>query len=150
MKDKKQYSAEATSRHASDDYKVNFSRRSIIIIAVVSLVFAFLIWVIAVATDSAIHNYTDVTIEVMNASHITDAGYEIVLETGTVSFRVQGRTSVINSLAENSVVPYIDLSDVTITGERTKVPVQFKSEYDLMYSNISADVIYIQIVDQTE
>lgn len=151
MKDKKLFSNSETSRYESDDYRVNFSRRSIIIIAALSLLLAFFIWMFAVAADSAIHNYTDVPIEIRNASHITDAGYDILVGTEAVSFRVRGRTSVINSLADNSVVPYIDLSDLDFTvGERIAVDVHFDSEYNLMYSNVSMPTIYIQIVDKTE
>ena len=151
MKDRKLFSNGETSRYESDDYKVNFSRKSIIIIAVLSLLLAFFIWMFAVAADSSVHNYTDVPIDIRNASHITDAGYDILVGTEAVSFRVRGRTSVINDLTDNSVVPYIDLADLKFKlGERIAVEVQFDSEYNLMYGNVSASKIYIQIVDKTE
>jgi|GEM_PF-1768963 len=152
MKDKKTFSDNTPSRYESDDYRVSYSRRSIIIIAAVSILLAFIIWMFAVASDSAVHNYTDIAIEIKNAETITDAGYEVLLGTETVSFRVSGRSSVINALTDHSVVPYVDLSGIELPadGSRIEVDVKFASEYNLMYSNISADSIYIQIIDRTE
>ena len=141
---------EKTTRYDSDDYRINNSRKSIIIIAAVSLVLAIVVWALAVYVDSSSYNYTSVPIEIRNSSAITDAGYRVVLGTETVSFRVTGRTRTIKLLADDSVKPYIDLSGVDPGASRVVVELKFDSEYKLSYSNVSTQDISVLILDSLD
>ena len=144
------FSHEKTTRYESDDYKINYSRRSIIIVAVISLLLAIIVWALAVYVDSASYNYTAVPVEIRNSSAITDAGYRIVLGTETVSFRVTGRTRVVKLLTEDSVKAYVDLSEVDVASSRVVVKLEFESEYKLLYSNISSEEIPVLILDKLD
>lgn len=144
------FKREKTTRYESDDYKISYSRRSMIIIAVVSLILAIAVWALAVYVDSSSYNYTSVPIEVRNSASLTDAGYRVVLGTENVSFRVTGRTRTINLLTEDSVKPYIDLSEVKADKSRIVVELKFDSEYKLSYSNISAQNISVLILDSLD
>lgn len=144
---KKLFSREKTTRHESDDYKVNISRRSLIIIAAISLVLAIVIWGVAVYVDSSSYYYASVPIEVRNSAALTDAGFKVMLGTENVSFRVTARKRVIGLLSDESVKAYVDLSDVKAESSRVIVKLKFESEYNLMYSNISAEDIPVIIID---
>ena len=144
------FSREKTNRYDSDDYKISFSRRSIIIIAVISLLLAIIVWSLAVYVDSASYNYTSVPIEIRNASEFTNAGYGVVLGVENVSFRVTARTRTISLLTDDSVKAYIDLSDAKIESSRIVAKLQFESEYNLWYSNISIEDIPVLIVDKLD
>ena len=144
------FSREKTTRHDSDDYKVSFSRRSMIIVAVISLLLAVIIWGLAVYVDSASYNYTSVPIEIRNASQFTDAGFKVIRGTENVSFRVTGRTRVVKLLAEDSVKAYVDLSDINIEESRVVVKLKFESEYNLLYSNISVEEIPVMVIDNID
>jgi len=144
------FGREKTTRSDSDDYKLTFSRRSLIIIAVVSLVLAIIVWALAVYADAVSYNYTSVPIEIRNSSALTGAGYNVVLGTETVSFRVTGRARTINLLSDDSVKAYVDLSDIKIEASRVVVKLQFESEYNLWYSNISIEEIPVLIVDKLD
>lgn len=141
------FSHEKTTRHESDDYKVNFSRRSMIIVAVISLLLALIVWGLAVYSDSTSYNYTSVPIEIRNATALTDAGYKVILATENVSFRVTGRARVVKLLTDDSVRAYVDLSDINTDESRVVVKLKFESEYNLFYSNISAEDIPVMIID---
>lgn len=144
------FGREKTTRSDSDDYKLTFSRRSLIIIAVVSLVLAIIVWALAVYADAVSYNYTSVPIEIRNSSSLTGAGYNVVLGTETVSFRVTGRARTINLLSDDSVKAYVDLSDIKIEASRVVVKLQFESEYNLWYSNVSIEEIPVLIVDKLD
>ncbi|MBQ0125351.1 MAG: hypothetical protein KBS59_03395, partial [Clostridiales bacterium] len=102
-----------TSRSERDDYKVSSGKKSLIIIAVVSLLCAFLIWAAAVYVDSSVHTFSNVKIEIRNAEALTDAGYSITMSDNTVTFTVRVNSNVADVLTQDSVVPYIDFSGVT-------------------------------------
>ena len=144
------FKREKTTRYESDDYKLTFSRRSIIIVAVISIILAVIVWALAVYADAASYNYTSVPIEIRNSSSLTGAGYSVVLGTENVSFRVTGRTRTIKLLSEDSVKAYVDLSDIKVEASRVVVKVQFESEYTLFYSNISVEEIPVLIVDKLD
>ena len=144
------FGREKTTRSDSDDYKLTFSRRSLIIIAVVSLVLAIIVWALAVYADAVSYNYTSVPIEIRNSSSLTGAGYNVVLGTETVSLRVTGRARTINLLSDDSVKAYVDLSDIKIEASRVVVKLQFESEYNLWYSNVSIEEIPVLIVDKLD
>lgn len=144
------FSDEKTSRHDSDDYKINNNRKLMIVIAALSLIFAIIIWAIAIYVDATSYDFTNVTIEVRNSEAITDAGYRVQLAVETITFKVTGRKSVVNSLRSDSVTPYVDLSGVDTKSERALVDVKFDSKYNLFYSNISSSSVYVSFIDTTQ
>ena len=106
-----------TERRDSDDYKVAYSHKSVIITIIASILLAMIVWAVSVYLDASTHIYTSVKIEIRNSSQITDAGFKIVPETETVNFKVKGRKRDIELLENSPVVVYIDLSDVDATKE---------------------------------
>ena len=118
-----------------------------IIVAVFSLLLAVIVWGLAVYSDSMTYNYTSVPIEIRNATALTDAGFRIVLGTENVSFRVTGRARDVKLLTDDSVKVYIDLSEIGTEEARVVVKLKFESEYNLFYSNISAEDIPVMIID---
>ena len=132
-----------TERRDSDDYKVAYSHKSVIITIIASILLAMIVWAVSVYLDASTHIYTSVKIEIRNSSQITDAGFKIVPETETVNFKVKGRKRDIELLENSPVVVYIDLSDVDATKESVKVPVKFESKYKLFYSDISNETIEV-------
>lgn len=132
-----------TERRDSDDYKVAYSHKSVIITIIASILLAMIVWAVSVYFDASTHIYTSVKIEIRNSSAITDAGFKIVPETETVNFKVKGRKRDIELLENSPVVVYIDLSDVDATKESATVPVKFESKYNLFYSDISNETIEV-------
>ena len=132
-----------TDRRDSDDYKVVYSHKSVIITAVASVFLALIIWAVSVYMDAATHIYTSVKIEIRNSSAITDAGFKIVPETETVNFKVKGRKSDIDMLENVPVVAYIDLAGIDASKESATVPVKFESGFNLVYSDISNQEIEV-------
>ena len=132
-----------TERRDSDDYKVAYSHKSVIITIIASILLAMIVWAVSVYLDASTHIYTSVKIEIRNSSQITDAGFKIVPETETVNFKVKGRKRDIELLENSPVVVYIDLSDVDATKESATVPVKFESKYNLFYSDISNETIEV-------
>lgn len=140
------FSREKTSRVENDDYKVTRSRRTNIIVAIVSFVCAIIIWAVAVYVDSSSRAYTDVKIQIRNAQTATDAGYELRLSVDKISFLVTGRSSIISSMNDESVIAYVDLDDMEST-PRAKVKVKFDSKFKLWYSDISNNEVYVTLIE---
>lgn len=146
MSMKKLFSREKTSRIENDDYKVTRSRRTNIIVAIVSVICAVIIWSVAVYVDSSTRVYTDIKIEIRNSQAAIDAGYEPKLSVGKVNFSATGRSSIVAALNDESVVAYVDLDDMDLA-PRVKLKVKFDSKFKLWYSDISAKEVYVTLVE---
>lgn len=137
MSIKNLFSKEQSDRNSDEDYKITYSKSSIIIMAVISLVCALIIWTIAVYSDSSTHTFTTVPIEVRSGESIASAEYRII-DYSDITFEVRGRNDVISVLDEKSVIPYIDLneiSDKTSNGDGTyTLPIRFDTEANLFVS----------------
>ena len=144
------FSKEKSERSSSNDYKTDISKKSVVIIAVISLVIAVIIWAIAVSVDSTARTFTSVKIKLENAQALEDAGYTLILDTETVSFSVRGRTNEVNALTEDAVVPYIDLSGVSASDGRVTLEIKFNSKIRLMYSGLSVTEVTVQISDAVD
>lgn len=145
MSIKNLFSKEKTSRYDSDDYKTDSSRRSYIIIAVISLVLAFAVWMIAVYSDRDSHTFSSVQIQIRNGERVCE-GLETILDADTVSFTVYGRKKIISALSDTSVVPYIDISEMKAGSDRATLTVRFDYDGNLTISDVSVQSVTVQTV----
>ncbi|MCR4672507.1 MAG: hypothetical protein K5637_04655 [Lachnospiraceae bacterium] len=80
---------------------------------------AVLLWVVIfnIEDPTTTRDFTDVAVTEINADVIEQAGQAYTYVDGnTVSFRVKGRTSVINDLSDDDFECIADLSKVSVTG----------------------------------
>ena len=149
MNIKKWFSKEKSERYEHDDYKMNSSRRTMIIIAAISLVLAFIVWTVAVYVDAETRTFSSVAIEVRGGERLSE-GYHILIDNENVTFTVRGRKNLVNSLTYASVVPYIDVSGLKPTDERAELRVQFQYDGKLVISDVSVEKVTVQIISETE
>jgi len=121
---------------------------------VLSLVLAILAWMVVISIEDpvATREFSDIPVVEMNASLITDAGkaYSYVNGKNTVSVRVKGRSSVINSLKRDDFKAVADLSKLSITGA-VSVDVTCPSYSGLEISPVgSSTVVNLKVEDLLE
>ena len=121
---------------------------------VLSLVLAILAWMVVISIEDpvATRGFSDIPVVEMNASLITDAGkaYSYVNGKNTVSVRVKGRSSVINSLKRDDFKAVADLSKLSITGA-VSVDVTCPSYSGLEISPVgSSTVVNLKVEDLLE
>ncbi|MCQ2770903.1 MAG: hypothetical protein MJ236_03800 [Clostridia bacterium] len=135
-------------RNQNEDYKVTFSKASIIIMFVASIVFAIFVWSFAIYTDSAVHMYENVKIEIQNQKE--DCTY--TLDLNSVSFDVRGRKQIIQGISDGTIVPYIDVESCNPVSYHIPrqyiVPVKFKydtEKYTFLIYNVSVESLLVTV-----
>ena len=147
---KKNSNNNQSSRKDQDDYKIISTRNTNLFYAVVSVFLAMLLWVFAVYSDSSSTAFVDVPVVVRNAESLTDSGYKIVLNIDDVSFSVKGRKSVVEKIGYDAVVPYVDLSEISVKDSGAVVKIKYDKKYKLQINNPSSEVVQVYIIDVLE
>ena len=147
---KKTLNKDQSSRKDQDDYKIISTRNTNIFYAVISVFLAMLLWVFAVYSDSSSTTFVDVPVVIKNAESLTDSGYKIVLNIDDISFSVKGRKSIVEKIGYDSVVPYVDLSEISAKDSGAVVKIKYEKKYKLQINNPSSEVVQIYIIDVLE
>ena len=85
---------------------------------ILSVVIAFLIWLLVTNTNDPVitKHFTDVAVQVENESALTDNGYAYkILEGDMVSFSVKGKKSILNNLSIDDFNVVADFSKLSLT-----------------------------------
>lgn len=85
---------------------------------ILSVVIAFLIWLLVTNTNDPVitKHFTDVAVQVENESALTDNGYAYkILEGDKVSFSVKGKKSILNNLSIDDFNVVADFSKLSLT-----------------------------------
>ena len=147
---KKTLNKDQSSRKEQDDYKIISTRNANIFYAVISVFLAVLLWVFAVYSDSSSTTFVDVPVVIRNAETLTDSGYKIVLNIDAVSFSVKGRKNVVEKIGYDSIVPYVDLSEINANDSGAVVKIKYDKKYKLQINNPSNEVVQVYIIDVLE
>ena len=147
---KKTLNKDQSSRKDQDDYKIISTRNTNIFYAVISVFLAMLLWVFAVYSDSSSTTFVDVPVVIKNAESLTDSGYKIVLNIDDISFSVKGRKSIVEKIGYDSVVPYVDLSEISANDSGAVVKIKYEEKYKLQINNPSNEVVQVYIIDVLE
>ena len=147
---RKTLNKDQSSRRDQDDYKIISTRNTNIFYAVISVFLAMLLWVFAVYSDSSSTTFVDVPVVIKNAESLTDSGYKIVLNIDDISFSVKGRKSIVEKIGYDSVVPYVDLSEISAKDSGAVVKIKYEKKYKLQINNPSNEVVQVYIIDVLE
>ena len=147
---RKTLNKDQSSRRDQDDYKIISTRNTNIFYAVISVFLAMLLWVFAVYSDSSSTTFVDVPVVIRNAESLTDSGYKIVLNIDDISFSVKGRKSIVEKIGYDSVVPYVDLSEISAKDSGAVVKIKYEKKYKLQINNPSNEVVQVYIIDVLE
>ena len=153
--------AQGTDRNESEDYMIRKSRKFDIVIRIISVVGAVIIWLCAVTTGTGVNQrmFTYNNFEIRDVGSFFSAaersGFKTVINfENSVSFTLKGRKRLIDSLNENEVTVYVELSDYIETvntipndvEQTIEAVVKIEAPGYFQVSNVSLDTITIQLV----
>ncbi len=120
---------------------------------VLSLVLAVLLWILILSIEdpTTTKDFSDIPVTEVNGDQITEAGKAYSYTDGdTVRVRVEGRSSIVNSLTKEDFLAVADLSTISITGA-VAVDVSCPKYPSLAVSAIgTSTVIKVDIEDMSE
>ncbi|HAG68772.1 MAG TPA: hypothetical protein DCL38_02215 [Lachnospiraceae bacterium] len=95
---------------------------------IISLIAAFILWMIVVNTDDPMitRTYSGISVEVINTDSITDQGktFEIMDNTDTISVIVHAKRSVIEDMSRDYIRATADMKEVTAVNT---IPIEVRS-----------------------
>lgn len=150
-----------TERDEADDYTIKKGKKFDITIRIFSVIAAVIIWLFAVASDSAVYtkDFSSVKIsmsgysEFVNAAH--DKGFVVSYDSSMfVSFTLNGRQKFLNSIKDGDItvvadfMPYIDdIEHMDPEKENSlflKIDIKFPKYF--IISNVSAEQLEIKLI----
>lgn len=93
-----------------------------ILLMIVSVFIAVFVWFIIMWADSSIaeRTFTGIDVEMEESKTMMENGLSVIQNiTSTISVTVSGKRSDVNKLKESDISAYVDLSDVTVAGDKS-------------------------------
>jgi len=93
-----------------------------------SVLAAFILWIIVVSVDDPVitRTYTGIPVEIVNGTSITDEGktYEVIDDSDVISVSITAERSIIESLAKDNIKATADMKNITFMNT---VPIELKT-----------------------